>query len=196
MEIIFATNNPHKAVEAGEILGPSFNIVTPASLGFGGDIPETHPTIRENSLQKAFFIWEKFHKTCFADDTGLEIDALGGAPGVWSARYAGNDKNSASNRAKVLRELEGVSFEKRTARFLCVVTLIEDGRATVFEGTCKGHIALEDRGGAHGFGYDSIFIPNGLEVTMADIPIAEKDALSHRGEAMGKLKCHLLKKQD
>lgn len=196
MEIIFATNNPHKVIEAEGILGPSFKIVTPSSLGHEGDIPETHPTIRENSIQKARFVWDMFHKPCFADDTGLEVDALNGAPGVYSARYAGEGKNPADNRRKLLKELEGLPFEKRTAHFLCVVTLIEDGVISTFEGTCKGHIALAESKGVQGFGYDSIFIPEGLDKTMAEISIEEKSALSHRGEAMGKLKCHLLSRQD
>lgn len=196
MKIIFATNNPHKAEEASEILGPSFKLILPSSLGFEGDIPETHPTIKDNSLQKAMFIWDRFHKPCFADDTGLEIDALDGAPGVYSARYAGESKNPADNRKKVLKELEGVPYEKRTAHFLCVVTYVENGEATFFEGKCKGHIALRESEGVQGFGYDSIFIPEGMDVTMAEISIEEKGKIAHRGMAMRKLKCHLLKNQD
>lgn len=196
MDIIFATNNPNKAVEAAVILGPSYNIVTPSSLGFVGDIPETHPTVRENSIQKARFIWDRFHKTCFADDTGLEVDALGGAPGVYSARYAGEGKNPADNRRKLLKELEGVPYEKRTARFICVVTLVENGVETIFEGTCNGHIALEESSGTLGFGYDPVFIPDGYDITMGDMTREQKGELSHRGEAMRKLACHLQKSQD
>jgi len=191
MEIVFATNNPHKVEEAKEILGPNFTIITLDTLGFEGDIPETHPTIRENSIQKASFIWQKFGKPCFADDTGLEVDYLNGAPGVYSARYSGDDKNPAANRIKLLGELEGVPFEKRTAHFICMVTLIEDGTPVVFEGRCNGHIALSESAGVQGFGYDKIFIPEGYEITMAELPSGTKAAIAHRGQAMRKLACYL-----
>lgn len=192
MDIIFATNNPHKQEEAQVILGPSFHVLTPASLGYPGDLPETCDTLRGNSVQKACAVWNLFQTDCFADDTGLEIDALNGAPGVHTARYAGDDKDPAANRRKVLAELEGLPFEKRTARFRCVVSLIEDGVLSVFEGTCEGHIALRESDGVQGFGYDSIFVPIGLDVTLAEISIEEKNALSHRGKAMRMLQCHLL----
>lgn len=191
MQIVFATNNSHKVEEAVRILGPDFEIMTPASLGFDGDIPETHPTIRENSIQKAMFIWDRFHKTCFADDTGLEVDVLDGAPGVYSARYAGEGKNPADNRRKLLKELEGVPFEKRTARFRCVVTIVEEGVPTVFEGVCQGHIALQESTGVQGFGYDVLFVADGFDRTMAEISIDEKNSISHRGKAMELLQCHL-----
>jgi len=191
MQLVFATNNSHKVDEAVRILGDGYEILTPASLGFDGDIPETHPTIRENSIQKAMFIWDKFHKACFADDTGLEVDALDGAPGVYSARYAGEQKKPADNRLKLLKELEGIPFEKRTARFRCVVTIVENGVPTVFEGVCEGHIALEESTGVQGFGYDVLFIADGYDKTMAEIPMDAKNAISHRGKAMGLLKCHL-----
>ena len=191
MDIIFATNNPHKQEEAQVILGPSFHVLTPASLGYPGDLPETCDTLRGNSVQKACAVWNLFQTDCFADDTGLEIDALNGAPGVHTARYAGDDKDPAANRRKVLAELEGLPFEKRTARFRCVVSLIEDGVLSVFEGTCEGHIALRESDGVQGFGYDSIFVPIGLDVTLAEISIEEKNALSHRGKAMRMLQCHL-----
>ena len=191
MDIIFATNNPHKQEEAQAILGPSFQVHTPAALGFPGDLPETCDTLRGNSVQKACAVWNCFQQDCFADDTGLEIDALGGAPGVHTARYAGEDKDPAANRRRVLAELAGLPFEKRTARFRCVDSLIEDGTLSVFEGTCEGHIALQESEGVQGFGYDSIFVPIGLEVTLAEISIEEKNALSHRGKAMRMLQCHL-----
>ena len=192
MDILFASNNPHKLEEAQAILGPSFQVLSPASLGFPGDLPETCDTLRGNSIQKACAVWNLFQNDCFADDTGLEIDALDGAPGVHTARYAGEDKNPAANRRRVLQELEGLPFEKRTARFRCVVALIEKGELTVFEGTCEGHIALKESEGVQGFGYDSIFVPIGLDVTLAEISIEEKNALSHRGKAMRLLQCHLL----
>ena len=191
MELVFASNNPHKLEEARAILGPAFPVVSPASLGFPGDLPETHDTLRGNSVEKACAVWNLCQRDCFADDTGLEIDALGGAPGVHTARYAGEDKDPAANRRRVLRELEGLPFEKRTARFRCVVSLIEGGALTVFEGTCEGHIALQESEGVQGFGYDSIFVPIGLDVTLAEISIERKNALSHRGKAMRMLQCHL-----
>ncbi len=191
MDLIFASNNPHKQEEAQSILGPSFHVRTPAALGLPGDLPETCDTLRGNSIQKACAVWNCFQQACFADDTGLEIDALGGAPGVHTARYAGEDKDPAANRRRVLAELEGLPFEARTARFRCVVSLIEDGHLTVFEGTCEGHIAMQESEGVQGFGYDSIFVPIGLDVTLAEISIEEKNALSHRGKAMRMLQCHL-----
>lgn len=194
MEILFASNNPHKLEEAQAILGPSFQVVSPASRGLRGDLPETCDTLRGNSVQKASAVWNHFQADCFADDTGLEIDALGGAPGVHTARYAGEDKDPAANRRRVLEELQGVPFEKRTARFRCVVSLIEDGRLSVFEGVCEGHIAFQESEGVKGFGYDSIFLAEGLNVTLAEISIEAKNALSHRGKAMRMLQCHLLKK--
>ena len=136
------------------------------------------------------YIWNMFHKNCFADDTGLEVDYLGGAPGVRSARYAGEPKNPVLNVEKLLAELEGVPYEERTARFRCVVSLIEDGNLSVFEGTCEGHIALEPQGEL-GFGYDPVFVPEGMECTMAMISLEEKNRISHRGKAMEKLVCHL-----
>ena len=196
MKIIFATNNPHKVEEACQILGPDYEIVTPSQLGLEGDIPETHPTIAGNSLQKAQYIWDRFHKPCFADDTGLEVDALGGAPGVYSARYAGEGKNPADNRAKLLGELEGLPFEKRTAHFTCVVTYIDArGEATAFEGRCEGHIALEESPGVQGFGYDKIFIAQEYNVPMAEMTMEQKSAVSHRGKAMRAFRCHLQKNQ-
>lgn len=202
MDILFATNNPHKTEEAAKLLGPAFNIILPSSLGLEGDIPETHDTIAENSAEKALFVWKKFGRICFSDDTGLEIDALGGAPGVYSARYAGESKNPADNRRKVLGQLDGVPFEKRTARFRCAVTLVEpvtEGQSgfktTVFEGTCEGHIALAESEGVQGFGYDSIFIPNGMECTMAEVSLEVKNELSHRGKAMRELAKYLSAKK-
>ena len=149
---------------------------------------------KSESAGKASAVWNHFQADCFADDTGLEIDALGGAPGVHTARYAGEDKDPAANRRRVLEELQGVPFEKRTARFRCVVSLIEDGRLSVFEGVCEGHIAFQESEGVQGFGYDSIFLAEGLDVTLAEISIEAKNALSHRGKAMRMLQCHLLKK--
>ena len=191
MDILFATNNLHKQEEVQAILGFGFRVLTPASKGLAGDLPETCDTLRGNSIQKACAVWNCFQQDCFADDTGLEIDALGGAPGVHTASFAGDDKDPAANRRKVLDLLAGLPFEKRTARFRCVVSLIQDGALHVFEGTCEGHIALQESEGVQGFGYDSIFVPIGLDVTLAEISIEEKNALSHRGKAMRMLRCHL-----
>lgn len=190
MDIVFASANHHKLAEARKILGPEFNIIIPENLGFFEDIPETHETIPENSIEKAEFVWNKFHLPCFSDDTGLEVDALGGAPGVYSARYAGEPKSPKRNIEKLLKELEGVPDEKRTAHFRCVVSYICDGKLTTFEGFCYGRInhapVTEDA-----FGYDPVFIPDGSDKTMAEMTIAEKNAISHRGKAMDQLICHL-----
>lgn len=190
MEIVFATANRNKVIEIADKLGDDYKIVTPAELGYGEDIPETHETIRENAIEKAQFIWDKYHKNCFADDTGLEVDVLDGAPGVYSARYAGEPKNPANNVVKLLKELDGVLFEERTARFRCVIALIEDGVLHTFEGTCEGHISLEPMGEL-GFGYDPVFVPEGMECTMATMTLEEKNAISHRGKAVEQLVAYL-----
>lgn len=194
MEILFATANHNKVVEIAGKLGDNFKIITPAELGYGEDIPETHETIRENAIEKAQFIWDKFQKSCFADDTGLEVDVLGGAPGVYSARYAGLPKNPTQNVVKLLKELEGIPFEQRTARFRCVIALIEEGVLHTFEGICEGHISLEPMGEL-GFGYDPVFVPEGMERTMATMTLEEKNAISHRGRAVEKLVAHLRSSQ-
>ena len=191
MELIFASANRDKLAEVRKIFGPRFNIILPSDLGFHGDIPETGLTLRENSLQKARFVSELFHKPCFSDDTGLEVDAIGGAPGVFSARYAGEPKSSARNIEKLLRELDGVPERLRTARFKCVVTFCDAGREELFEGVCEGTVNFAPvRDNA--FGYDPVFIPRGYDRTMAEITIEEKNAISHRGKAMQALLCHLL----
>lgn len=190
MEIVFATANHNKVIEIAGKLGADYKIVTPAELGYGEDIPETHETIRENAIEKAQFIWDKYHKNCFADDTGLEVDVLDGAPGVYSARYAGEPKNPANNVVKLLKELDGVLFEERTARFRCVIALIEDGILHTFEGICEGHISLEPMGEL-GFGYDPVFVPEGMERTMATMTLEEKNAISHRGKAVEQLVAYL-----
>ena len=190
MKIVFATGNRNKVTEAAEALGSSFEIVTPAELGFDGEIPETHETIPENAEEKARFIWDKFHLNCFADDTGLEVDVLDGAPGVYSARSAGEPKNPVQNVIKLLAELKHVPYEQRTARFRCCVALVIDGRLEMFEGICEGHIALEPMGQL-GFGYDPVFIPEGMEKTMAMLTLDEKNAISHRGKAIRLLSCRL-----
>ena len=193
-DIVFASANRNKLAEVRKILGPQFNVMLPADLGFTGDIPETHETVRENSEQKARFVWDLFGKPCFSDDTGLEVDALGGAPGVYSARYAGEPSNPARNIEKLLHELEGVPAGKRTARFRCVVSYIENGALTQFEGICEGHINFAPVEGG-GFGYDPVFVADGYGCTLAELTMEEKNKISHRVRAMDLLKCHLSQNQ-
>ena len=189
MELIFATANPNKLKEASDILGKSVTLIMPKKLGFRGEIPETGDTIDANSKMKCRFIWNKFHKSCFADDTALEVTSLDGAPGVHSARYAGEGHDDAANRAKLLDALTKVDKRKkniREARFRTVVTLIHKGTMYTFEGKMKGTIA-EKESGEGGFGYDSIFIPEGCSCTFAEMSENQKNAISHRGIAMRKL---------
>lgn len=198
MKIVFATGNMGKLREAAEILGEGFELVTPASLGITEDIPETGNTLRANSLQKAQYLYEKCGCDCFADDTGLEVDALGGAPGVYTARYAGEDKDFNANMDKVLYELNvleceagmaaslGLKVKKvsRRARFKSVITLIIDGKAHFFDGALEGVIAREKSGNG-GFGYDPIFIADEYpSLTLADITEEQKNEISHRGKAL------------
>ncbi len=187
MEIIFATGNRHKVVEAQKALGDSFALIMPKDLGLTEEIPEDGDTLEKNAIQKAEYLWNKFGKNCFADDTGLEVDALGGAPGVYTARYAGPDKGSDANMEKLLAELSAVEATdgkvSRSARFRTVVALIIDGETRTFEGVMEGEIARA-RSGSEGFGYDPVFIPQGYNCTIAEISLDEKNAISHRGKAM------------
>ena len=191
MKIIFATGNKGKLREAAEVLGPDYEIVSPASLGITEEIPETGSTLQENSLQKAQYLFERTGLPVFADDTGLEVDALGGAPGIYSARYAGPGHDHEANMAKLLKELEirrsksANDEQSRRARFKTVVTLIlADGTPHFFEGTCEGRIATEKRG-TGGFGYDPVFLPDAYPGrTLAEVSEEEKNAVSHRGRAV------------
>ena len=183
-KLIFATNNAHKLEEVGAIIGSSLHLVTLREAGIAEDIPENEPTIEGNALAKARYVWEKTGCDCFADDTGLEVDALGGAPGVHSARYATDGHDFAANREKLLRELEGV--ENRKARFRTVVALIEGGVEHCFEGIVEGEITTSEIGEG-GFGYDCLFRPEGYERTFAELAPEEKNAISHRGRAVAKL---------
>lgn len=200
-KIVFATGNRGKLREASEILGEGFELFTPADYGLTEDIPETGLTLEENSLQKAEYIFEHIGCDCFADDTGLEVEALGGAPGVFTARYAGEDKDFGKNMDKVLAELAALeeaalcshddtskqnpeSPVSRRARFHSVVTLILDGEVHQFDGVMDGTIARE-KSGRGGFGYDPIFIPDEYPgLTAADITEEEKNEISHRGKAL------------
>ena len=186
---VFATNNAHKLSEVQSLLGDDFKIVSLKALGFTGEIPETGETLAENALQKAHFIYQRYGVNCFADDTGLEVDALGGAPGVYSARYAGPQATYADNVDKLLHEMEGVT--SRTARFKTVVALILEGKEYLFHGQVEGEI-LAERRGADGFGYDPVFLPLGYDLTFAEMPSALKNKISHRGKAMQKLVRFLL----
>ncbi|MBR5724424.1 MAG: RdgB/HAM1 family non-canonical purine NTP pyrophosphatase [Bacteroidales bacterium] len=183
MRIIFATANPGKLREAAEVLGEGYEIISPATLGITEDIPETGSTLQENSLQKARYLFERTGLPCFADDTGLEVDALGGAPGIYSARYAGPEHDSNANMDKLLTEL--IRIENRDARFHTVVTLIlADGQPRFFEGVCEGAIAPR-KAGCGGFGYDPVFLPDAYPGrTLAEVSEEEKNAVSHRGRAL------------
>lgn len=190
MEIIFATGNRHKLQEAQQILGPNFTLKTPEEFGITEEIPETSDTIEGNALQKVQYIWEKVHKCCFADDTGLFVDALDGAPGVHSARYAGEGKRAEDNVAKLLEQME--NKEPRSARFRTIIALMKDGRPTLFEGKVEG-IITQKPSGEGGFGYDPIFAPKeyGSSKTFSELSAEEKNKISHRGEAMRKLAQYL-----
>ena len=184
MKIVFATGNLGKLREASEILGAGFELVSLADVGITEDIPETGETLRENSLQKAQYVLQHCGCDCFADDTGLEVDALGGAPGVYTARYAGDDKDFNKNMDKVLQELQGLEGEARRARFKSVITLMLDGEPHFFEGTLEGVIA-DEKSGNGGFGYDPIFIADEFPgQTLADISEDQKNDISHRAKAL------------
>lgn len=184
MKLTFATGNSGKLREASEILGDGFELVSLSDVGITEDIPETGDTLRDNSIQKAQYLYERIGCDCFADDTGLEVDALGGAPGVYTARYAGEDKDFNKNMDKVLIELQGLEGEARRARFKSVITLIINGETHLFEGTLEGVIAHEKSGNG-GFGYDPIFIADEYPgLTLADITEEQKNEISHRGKAL------------
>lgn len=184
MRIIFATGNKGKLAEASAILGPNYELVSPLSLGLDTEAEETADSLEGNSFLKANYVYERLGGPCFADDTGLEIDALGGAPGVYTARYAGPNCNFDDNMDKVLRELEGVPLEKRTARFRCVVTLLMDEKKWVFDGCLEGKIDLQ-KSGVKGFGYDPIFIANQYpDKTLAQLAEGLKNSISHRFQAL------------
>lgn len=183
-KIVFATNNLHKLSEAKALLENIFEIISLKELGFEGDIPETGETLAENASQKSRFIFERYGVDCFADDTGLEVDALGGEPGVYSARYAGEQATYEENVTKLLQKLKGKS--QRKARFKTVISLIVDGKEFLFEGGVDGRI-LERRIGDSGFGYDPVFLPDGYTESFAEMPAELKNRISHRGKAVEKL---------
>ncbi|MFT7434779.1 MAG: XTP/dITP diphosphohydrolase [Psychromonas sp.] len=182
--ICLASNNPHKVIELKELLESSFEIKTLSDIGCMEDIEETADSMEGNSLVKANHVFENYGLNCIADDSGLEVDALNGEPGVFSARYAGEHGNHEKNMSKLLKNLKGKT--NRKARFRTVVTLILDGDRTIFEGMVEGRI-IEERRGKHGFGYDPIFVPDGQELTFAQMTMEQKIPISHRGRAVEKL---------
>ncbi len=189
-EIIFATNNLHKLSEIKAILKSDFKILSLSEIGFNEDIPETADTLEGNASLKSKVIFQKFGKDCFADDTGLEVEALNGGPGVYSARYAGEENDAAKNTAKLLSELKNTT--NRKAQFRTVISLILDGKEFQFEGIIKGKIATE-KSGTKGFGYDPVFIPDGYAQTFAEMSADEKNIISHRAIATQKLAEFLIK---
>lgn len=184
MKIVFATNNTHKLSEVRAVLGEGFELVTLREVGITEDIPETGATLDENASIKARYVYERTGLDCFADDTGLEVEALNGAPGVHSARYATDGHDFAANNRKLLRELNGIT--NRRARFRTVISLIRGGEELQVEGIVRGTIATEESGNK-GFGYDPLFIPEGYDHTFADMSADEKNAISHRGRAVAEL---------
>jgi len=183
-DLIFATNNQHKISEIQSLIGDNFILKSLQQIGCTEDIPETEPTLEGNALLKAQYVFNKYGKNCFADDTGLEIEALDGRPGVFSARYATDGHDFEANIDKVLAELAGV--ENRKARFRTVVALIREGSVHYFEGIVNGEIITE-RKGIKGFGYDPVFLPDGYKQTFAEMPLDEKNKISHRARAVKKL---------
>lgn len=184
-KLIFATNNKHKVEEVRAALDGIVEIVTLAEAGLSGEIPETADTLQGNALQKAQWVWDRTHTDCFADDTGLEVDALGGAPGVYSARYAGEHCSFDDNINKLLAALDGQS--NRKADFRTVICLIEGGETHYFEGRVDGQILTERHSNGEGFGYDPIFMPDRFAVSFAEMPLNVKNTISHRGLAVKKL---------
>ena len=183
-KLIFATNNAHKLSEVQAVLGDAFTLVTLRECGITEDIPENEPTLEGNALAKARYGYSRTGLNCFADDTGLEVDALGGEPGVRSARYATDGHDDEANKRLLLERLQGE--ENRSAQFRTAVALIMDGKEYLFEGIVQGEIAHEQHGEG-GFGYDPLFFPEGGELTFAQMSSEEKNAISHRGRAVRKL---------
>ena len=184
MKLVFATNNANKLSEIQTLVPEGIEILSLRDINCNEELPETNPTLEGNALQKAKFVFDNYGYNCFADDTGLEIDALGGEPGVYSARYAGENCIAEDNINLVLNKLKGET--SRTAIFRTVIALIIDGEETLLEGSCKGKIT-KTKSGLEGFGYDPIFIPNGCKITFAEMTKSHKGAISHRGRAVEKL---------
>lgn len=203
-KLVFATNNSHKLTEVRQIIGDSYEVLSLSDIGCHEELPETHDTLEGNALEKARYVYEHYHYDCFADDTGLEVTALGGAPGVFSARYASmpedntdegnrwearNDHDSEANMRKLLDALK--DHTDRSAQFRTVIALIRDGEEQIFDGIVKGKITTE-RHGAEGFGYDPIFQPDEHTATFAEMSAEEKNHISHRGRATARLVSSIL----
>ena len=182
--ICFATNNKHKIAEVSQMLEGKYELVSLEEIGCHEELPEEQDTLESNSRQKAQYVWQKYNISCFADDSGLEVEALNGAPGVYSARYAGPQRSDSDNINLLLQNLEGQ--ENRKARFRTSITLILNGEEHQFEGTVNGSITNEWKGNK-GFGYDPVFVPDGHDRTFAEMSSEEKNAISHRGQAVQKL---------
>ncbi|ARS37504.1 non-canonical purine NTP diphosphatase [Pontibacter actiniarum] len=183
-KLCFATNNKHKLAEVSQMLEGRYALLSLEDIGCNVELPEEQDTLEGNSRQKAEYVWQHFNVSCFADDTGLEVAALDGAPGVYSARYAGPQRSDSDNIQKLLQSLEGQ--QNRQARFRTSVTLILDGQEHQFEGIVTGRIT-EDWQGDKGFGYDPVFMPDGYDRTFAQMSAEEKNAISHRGRAVQEL---------
>lgn len=184
MKLVFATNNQHKLHEIKQLIGSSIQLLSLADIDCNDDIPENQETIEGNASEKAFYIWNKYQINCFADDTGLEIEALNGEPGVYSARYAGEEKSPEKNIELVLQKLTKIN--NRKARFKTIISLVINGEEVQFEGIVDGKI-LEKKRGQSGFGYDPIFQPDESSFSFAEMPLTEKNKISHRGRATQKL---------
>lgn len=182
--LVFATNNPHKAREVEQILGKDFQVKTLRDIGCPEDIEETEPDLEGNAWLKARYVKEKYGYDCFSEDTGLEVEALGGAPGVHTARYAGEQRNAEDNIRLLLKNLEGE--KNRKAQFRTIIALIIEDKEFLFEGVCKGSIATQ-KSGAGGFGYDPVFIPDGFDKTFAELGDEVKNTISHRAKAVEQL---------
>lgn len=188
MKIVFATNNAHKLAEVQAVLGDAYELVTPRMCGVEEEIPENQPTLEGNASEKSHYLRARTGLDCFADDTGLEVEALGGAPGVHSARYASDGHDFAANNRLLLRNLEGAA--NRRARFRTVISLLVGDEEHLFEGVVEGRI-VERESGAEGFGYDPLFVPDGYDRTFAEMTTEEKNAVSHRARAVRKLADYL-----
>lgn len=190
MTLVFATANQNKVKEIQALIPDSIRLLGLSDIQCLEEIPETQPTVEGNAAQKAFYVFEKYHHNCFADDTGLEVEALDNRPGVMSARYAGDAKNASDNMDKLLAELKNET--NRTARFKTIISLVINGEETLFEGVVEGTILKEKRG-EKGFGYDPIFLPHGSDRSFAEMELAEKNKISHRALAVNKLVAYLNK---
>ncbi len=188
MNLVFVTNNRHKLEEIQAILGGHFKLLSLTDIGCYEEIPEEEPTLEGNAHQKAFYVFDRYGYPCFADDTGLEIEALNRKPGVYSARYAGKEKDANANMDKVLSKLSKIN--NRKARFRTVISLVINGMETQFEGIVEGEILKEKKGNS-GFGYDPIFRPLGFNQTFAEMSLTDKNKISHRGRAVEKLVSYL-----